>query len=459
MSQLEQSLEYARNQQQKNLDELTEFLRIPSVSTLPEHKPDVQRAAEWLAENMRRAGLDEVQIFPTAGHPIVYGEWMGAGAGAPTVLVYGHYDVQPVDPLDLWDSPPFEPVIRDGEIYARGASDDKGQMFIHVKAVEAMLNATGTLPVNVKLLYEGEEEIGSPNLETFVLEHKDLLVADSGLVSDSRILAADTPTILYGLRGMTYMEVIARGPARDLHSGTYGGSVHNPAQVIGEIIAALHDENGTITIPGFYDDVRPVTEDEREALARVPYSLEQWQGETGLAEPWGEAEYTLLERVSARPTCEVNGIYGGFQGKGGKTIIPAMAGAKISMRLVPDQDPDQIAELFSDYVRSIAGDHVELEILNHNNGWWAIADLESPEIQAAAAAYEATWGRSPVFTREGGSIPIVATFQRELGTPVVLMGFGLDDNIHSPNEHFRVSHFYRGIETVIHYYHRLAANN
>jgi acetylornithine deacetylase/succinyl-diaminopimelate desuccinylase-like protein len=459
MSELERSLDYARDHQQQHLNELIEFLRIPSVSTLPEHRADVQRAAEWLAENMRRAGLSAVEVFPTAGHPVVYGEWMGAGPDAPTVLVYGHYDVQPVDPIDLWDSPPFEPEIRDGELYARGASDDKGQLFVHVKAAEAMLNATGGLPVNVKMLFEGEEEIGSPHLEPFVLEHKDLLAADSALVSDSRILDSDTPCILYGLRGLTYMEGIARGPARDLHSGTYGGSVHNPAQVIGEIIAALHDENGRVAIPGFYDDVRPLTDEEREQLARVPYSLEQWQEETGLDKPWGEPEYTLLERVSARPTCDVNGIYGGFQGQGGKTIIPAMAGAKISMRLVPDQDPNRIAELFEDYVRSVAGDHVELEVINHNNGWWAITDLDSAEIQAAAAAYEATWGKRPVFTREGGSIPIVATFQRELGTPVVLMGFGLDDNIHSPNEHFRIKHFYRGIETVIHYYHRLAARS
>lgn len=457
MSELEQALEHAQSSRGDYLAQLMEFLRIPSVSTLPGHQPDVQQAANWLADNMRNAGLQSVEIYPTDGHPIVYGEWMGAGEDAPTVLVYGHYDVQPVDPLDLWDTPPFEPEIRDGELYARGSSDDKGQMFIHVKAVQAMLAANGSLPVNVKMIFEGEEEIGSLHLETFVLDHTDLLAADSGLVSDSRILDADTPSILYALRGLTYMEVIVRGPSRDLHSGAYGGSVDNPAQVVGEIIAALHDDNGTILIPGFYDNVRELSDEEREALNAVPYTEAQWSEETGLDKPWGEKDYTLLERLGARPTCEVNGIYGGFQGEGGKTIIPAMAGAKISMRLVPDQDPDRIAEIFTDYVKSLVGDQVELEILNHNNGWWALADIDSPEMQAAADAFEATWGQEPYFTREGGSIPIVATFQKELGTPVVLMGFGLDDNIHSPNEHFRVSHFYKGIDTVIHYFYNLAA--
>lgn len=459
MPELEQALDDARARQAAYLQQLTDFLRIPSVSTLPAHADDVRRAAEWLAENMRAAGLQHVEVMPTERHPVVYGDWLLAGDDAPTVLVYGHYDVQPADPLELWESPPFEPVIRDGELYARGASDDKGQMFLHVKAVESMLRANGRLPVNVKMIFEGEEEIGSPNLERFVREHTDLLAADSALVSDSRILAEDRPSILYALRGLTYMEVVVRGPKRDLHSGAYGGSVHNPAQVVGEIIAALHDGEGRVLIPGFYDDVRSLSAEEREALNSVPYPLEQWQAETGLEEPWGEPEYTLLERLGARPTCDVNGIYGGFQGEGGKTIIPARAGAKISMRLVPDQDPERIARLFTEYVRSIAGDQVELEILNHNNGWWAITDIDSAEMHAAADAFAATWGSRPYFTREGGSIPIVATFQRELGTPAVLMGFGLDDNIHSPNEHFRVAHFHRGIETVIHYYTNLAGQS
>ncbi len=453
---LEKAIEHAHANRERYLAQLFDLLRIPSISTLSEHKADIQRAADWLAADMARAGLNNVQVMPTAGNPVVYGEWLGAGDGAPTVLVYGHYDVQPVDPLELWETPPFEPTLREGKIYARGASDDKGQAFIHIKALEAMLAANGRLPVNVKIVLEGEEEIGSLNLEPFVVAHKDLLAATSGLISDSRILNPQQPSITYALRGMTYMEVRVRGPKRDLHSGSYGGSVHNPAQVVAEIIAALHDKDGRITIPGFYDKVRPLSAEERAALAKVPYTLAQWQEETGLHTPWGEPEYTLLERMTARPTCEVNGIWGGFQGEGGKTIIPAEAGAKISMRLVPDQDPDEIARLFTDYVKQLAGDKVQIEVIQHTGGWWAITPIDSLEMQAAARAYEAVWGVPPVFTREGGSIPIVATFQRELGTPVVLMGFGLDDNVHSPNEHFRVDHFYKGIDTVIHYYHYLA---
>nr|MBN1229787.1 dipeptidase [Anaerolineae bacterium] len=452
---LDQSLQHARSSQQQYLEQLFDLLRIPSISTLPEHKPDIQQAADWLAADMKRIGLDNVKVMPTVGNPVVYGDWLHAGDEAPVVLVYGHYDVQPVDPLDLWESPPFEPVVRDGELYARGASDDKGQAFIHLKAVESLLGATGKLPVNVKIILEGEEEIGSPSLESFVLKNKELLAADNGLVSDGRILNADQPSIVYGLRGLTYMELRVRGPRRDLHSGTYGGSVHNPGQVVAEIISALHDDSGRITIPGFYDNVRPLTDTERDALASVPYTLEQWQAETGLSLPWGEGEYTLIERMSARPTCEVNGMWGGFQGEGGKTIIPAEAGAKVSMRLVPDQDPHRIASLFEEYVRQLAGSHVDIEVINHSAGWWAITPIDSPEMRAAAAAYKATWGVEPVFAREGGSIPIVATFQKELGAPVVLMGFGLDDNIHSPNEHFRVENFYRGIETVIRYYYNL----
>ncbi len=453
---LKNALEHAHASRMRYLDQLVELLRIPSISTLSEHREDIRRAAEWLAAEMRRIGLERAEVMLTAGHPVVYGEWLGAGTDAPTVLVYGHYDVQPADPLDLWDSPPFEPQVRDGELYARGASDDKGQAFVHLKAVESVLAANGALPVNIKFILEGEEEIGSPSLEIFVLEHADLLAADSVLISDGRILRPDQPSIVYGLRGMAYMEVRVKGPKRDLHSGVYGGSVHNPAQVVAEIIAALHDSNGTITIPGFYDKVRPLSDMERAALAEVPYTLEQWQAETGLDEPWGEREYTLLERVSCRPTCEVNGMWGGFQGEGGKTIIPAEAGAKISMRLVPDQDPQEIARLFTEYVQALAGSQVRLEVTQFVGAWWALTPIDSPEMQAASAAYEATWGVKPVFTREGGSIPIVATFQKELGTPVVLMGFGLDDNIHSPNEHFRLDHFYKGIDTAIHYYYALA---
>ncbi|GAB4478593.1 MAG: dipeptidase [Anaerolineae bacterium] len=451
----ENALAHARSSREAYLAQLLDFLRIPSISTLPEHKPDIERAADWLVAEMQRIGLANVSTYPTEGHPIVYGEWLGAGASAPTVLVYGHYDVQPVDPLDLWTSPPFDPQIRDGEVYARGASDDKGQMFLHLKAVESMLAADGALPVNVKFLFEGEEETGSTHLTPFVLAHKDLLAADSVLISDSRILGPEQPSIVYALRGLCYMEIKVRGPKRDLHSGSYGGSVYNPAQLVADIIAALHDRNGTIQIPGFYDRVRPLTSEERAALARVPYTVEMWADETGLKYPWGEQEYTLLERIGARPTCEVNGIYGGFQGQGGKTVIPAEAGAKISMRLVADQDPDEIARLFTEFVKGFIPPDYQLEVLYHGGGFPAITPIDSAEMQAAARAFEATWGVPPVFTREGGSIPITAVFQNDLGAPVVLMGFGLDDNIHSPNEHFRLENFYRGIDTVIHYYHNL----
>jgi acetylornithine deacetylase/succinyl-diaminopimelate desuccinylase-like protein len=453
---LDKALTQSHTNRDHFLNQLFEFLRIPSVSALSEHKEDIQRAAGWLAVDMTHAGLHNVAVMPTAGNPIVYGEWLEAGPNAQTVLVYGHYDVQPVDPLDLWTSAPFEPQVRDGEIYARGASDDKGQMFTHIKAIEAMLAADGRLPVNVKMIFEGEEEVGSPSLDPFVVDHKDLLSATSSLISDGRIVDANTPSIVYALRGMAYMEIRVKGPKRDLHSGSYGGSVHNPAQLVAEIVASMHDANGTVTIPGFYDRARVLSPEEREELRKVPYSLAQWQEETGLQTPWGEQEYTFVERTTARPTCEVNGIWGGFQGEGGKTIIPAEAGAKISMRLVPDQDPQEIAELFKAYVKRFIPADYSLEILEHVHGRPGITPIDSPEIKAAARAYQATWGKPPVFAREGGSIPIVSTFQDVLGAPVVLMGFGLDDNVHSPNEHFALEHFYRGIDTIIHYYHFLA---
>ncbi len=451
---LNKALEHAHANRERYLAELFDFLRIPSISTLREHRPDIQRAAEWLAANMRRAGLQRVAVMPTDGHPVVYGEWLGAGPDAPTVLVYGHYDVQPVDPLDRWDSPPFEPQVREGEIYARGASDDKGQMFLHIKAVESLL-AAGEMPVNVKMIFEGEEEIGSASLEPFVLAHADLLAATSALISDGRIVSRGQPSIVYALRGMAYMEVRVKGPKCDLHSGSYGGTVHNPIQALATIIAGLHDGDGRVTIPGFYEKVQPLTAEVRAALAKVPYTLEQWQSETGLRTPWGEKDFTLLERIGARPTCEVNGIWGGFQGEGGKTIIPAQAGAKISMRLVEDQDPNEIAELFTAYVKRVAPPGVEVEVVKLHSAWPAITPIDAPVMKAAARAYETTWGVPPVFTREGGSIPIVVAFQKQLGVPVVLMGFGLDDNVHSPNEHFSLEHFYRGIDTVMHYYHYL----
>lgn len=453
---LEAALEHARTHRDAYLDELFDLLRIPSISTLSEHRADIQAAAEWLAADMRRIGLHNVQVMPTGGHPVVYADWLDAGEGAPTVLIYGHYDVQPVDPLDEWETPPFEPTIRDGRIYARGASDDKGQAFSHVKAIESWLAANGSVPVNVKFLLEGEEEIGSIHLDQFILDHLDLLSADCCIISDGRIVSEDQPSVVYGIRGMAYMEIVVRGPERDLHSGSYGGAVHNPAQALAEIIAALHDENGTVTIPGFYDNVVPASDEERAALAEAPFTLEQWQAETGVEKPWGEAEYTFKERSTIRPTCEVNGIWGGFQGEGGKTIIPAEAGAKISMRLVPDQEPARIADLFTSYVKELAGDDVSITVKTHNLAFPSVTPIDSPEAGAAKRAYEDTWGVPALFTREGGSIPIVATIQRELNAPVVLMGLGLDDNIHSPNEHFSVAGFHRGVEALVRLYAYLA---
>jgi len=456
---LSKSLEHAKANRQRYLDELYELLRIPSISTLTENKPDIQKAAEWIAANMRGIGLQNVNVMPTNGNPVVYGDWLGAGPHAPTVLVYGHYDVQPVDPLDLWKSKPFEPVIREGKLCARGASDDKGQMFLHIKAIESILAANHEMPVNVKVIFEGEEEIGSPNLEPFVLSHKDMLAASSGLISDGRMISTDQPSLDYALRGMAYMEFRVKGPTHDLHSGSYGGSVHNPAQLVAEIIAAMHDTNGTVQIPGFYDRVLALSDEERDHLKRSPYTLDQWRTETGLKNPWGEKDYTVIERTTARPTCEVNGLWGGFQGEGSKTIIPAEAGAKISMRLVTDQNPGEISELFKSFVKKFIPDDYQVEFKEHVHGWPALTPIDSHEIKSAAKALEATWGKPPVMAREGGSIPIVATIQKELGAPVVLMGFGLDDNIHSPNEYFTVSHFERGVDTVIHYYYYLAGQD
>lgn len=453
---LDTAVAHAHTHHQRYLDQLLDLLRIPSVSTLPEHQPDIRRAADWLAADLSRIGLENVRLWPTAGNPVVYGEWLNAGSNVPTVLVYGHYDVQPPDPLELWQSPPFEPTIRDGRIYARGASDNKAQLFSHVKAIESVLAANGRLPVNVKFCLDGEEEVGSPNLAPFVKEHRSLLAADSVLVSDGAMIGSEQPTIDYALRGVVFGEIRVRGPHRDLHSGSYGGSVHNPAQAVAEIVAALHHADGRVAIPGFYDDVVPLSKTERERLQQVPYGLEQWQQETGAPQPWGESDYTLLERMTARPTCEVNGLWGGFRGEGVKTIIPAEAGAKISMRLVAEQDPDRIARLFVEYVESLTPETVQLQVTMQPGAAAAVTDPDSPQIQAAVKAYQVGWGARPVLSRGGGSLPVIATFQSELGTPFVLMPFGLDDNRHSPNEHYHLDHFSRGLDTAIHYYYYLA---
>ena len=448
---VERAIAWAREQREEHLEQLKELLAIPSVSTQPNRQADVTRAADWLADHMRAIGLTEVGVHPTDRHPIVYGHWLEA-AGAPTVLVYGHYDVQPPDPLELWHTPPFTPIVREGSLYARGASDDKGQLFIHLKAFEAFMQSAGRPPVNLKFLLEGEEEVGSPSLDGFVASNHDRLAADIVLISDSQILAPDQPALVYGLRGLCYMEIEVQGPERDLHSGSCGGAVHNPAEVLCQIVGALKDEQGRIAIPGFYDRVTPISAEERAELARVPVSEAQFCRETGVIETWGEAGYSVVEQTGARPTLDVNGLVSGYTGDGAKTIIPAWARAKVSMRLVAEQDPEEIRRLFTARVESLAPDTVRLTVRNWSLAKPALVDRGTPAMQAAVRAYERAFGVEPIFIREGGSIPVVTLLKEELGLDTVLMGFGLpDDNIHSPNEKLYLDNFYRGIETAIHF--------
>lgn len=444
--------DYAAANAEKFLNQLIDLVRIPSISTNPENAGDVQRAAEWLAADMRTIGLQNVEVVPTAGHPIVYAEWLGAGADKPTVLIYGHYDVQPAEMKDGWDHDPFDPIIKDGKLFARGSSDDKGQAYAHIKAAESLLASTGALPVNVKYILEGEEEVSSLHLGDFVSANKARLKADICLISDTAILSKDQPSIIYALRGLTYMELEVFGPAQDLHSGIFGGSVHNPAQALAEIIAKLHNEDGSVSVPGFYDDVLQLEESERAELKKTDWSVGDWQRISGAPQPWGEAQYTLRERVGARPTLEINGLVSGFYGIGAKTVLPAKALAKMSCRLVANQNPKRIYELIRDYVAQITPPTVRSEVRLLHTGDPAYVDIKTEAIQAAIRAYEQGWGSSPVFMREGGSIPIVADFQRELGTPVVLMGFGLNsDGAHGPNEHFDVEMYQRGIDTAIYF--------
>jgi acetylornithine deacetylase/succinyl-diaminopimelate desuccinylase-like protein len=451
------ALRHAEEHEQTHLAELLDFLRIPSISTQPEHNADTQAAAEWLAQELEAAGLENVRLIATKGHPLLYADWLHAGPEAPTVLIYGHYDVQPVEPLELWQTPPFFPVMRDNYIYARGASDDKGQLYVHVKAVEAWLKSSGRLPVNVKFIMEGEEEIGSGNLATFVPQNPELLEADVALVSDTAILAPDQPAIVYGLRGMCYLFLEVTGPARDLHSGSFGGGINNPINALAHIIARLKDEEGRIMIPGFYDRVRPLSNAERALLARFPFDEKEWLEETGAVRPWGEPEFALVERLGVRPTLDVNGIIGGYTGVGGKTVLPSVAQAKVSMRLVPDQDPDEIRDLFSRYVAQIAHPSVQVTVAPGHGASATITDLEIPAMRAAVAAYTEVFGREPIYMREGGSIPVVSHFQNYLGLETVLMGFGLPgDRIHAPNERFYLPNFYRGIQTAVHFLHSYA---
>ena len=449
---------YARENGERFVAELFEALRIPSLSGDPAHAGDIRRMADWLADAMRDVGVENVAVMPTAGHPVVYGEWLGAGPDKPTVLVYGHYDVVPAVMEDGWDTDPFEPVVRDGKIYARGATDDKGQLYIHVKALEAWLKTAGSAPVNVKFLMEGEEEVSSPNLTPFIEEHLDLLKADVCVISDSSMRVIEEPAITHSLRGMTYIEVEVAGPREDLHSGFFGGAVHNPAVALVEILASLYNADGTIAVDGFYDDVVELTDAERAMIAKTDLSDEQLMEATGAPAAWGDERFTIRERVSARPTLDINGLWSGYSGPGPKTIIPASAGAKLSSRLVANQDPDQIFELIKRHIEERTPTTVNVEVRLLTTGRPALIPFDLPEMQAAARAYERGWGHAPVFTRGGGSIPVVADIVDLMQIPVVMMGYGLDsDGLHAPNEHYRIEMFERGIETAIVYLEELAS--
>lgn len=440
------------------LEELKDFLRIPSVSAVPSHREDVLRCSRFVLQQMQQAGL-EAEVIETEGYPLVYGEWLGA-PGKPTLLFYGHYDVQPEDPVELWRHPPFEPTVEGDCLVARGSTDDKGQSFAHLKGIEAILKQRGSLPVNVKMIVEGEEEVGGEAIEHFVQSDAgDKLGCDAVIVSDSSMFGPGQPALLYGLKGLAYMEIKVSGPNRDLHSGSFGGAVMNPANALCQIIAKLQDPvTGRILIPGFYDAVRDVEDWERKEFAELPFDEAAYAGDLGVDELWGEAGYTTLERTWARPTCDVNGIYGGYEGEGAKTVLPAWAGAKVSMRLVPDQTSQDIGELFEEYVRSITPPGVTVELSQVHGAEPVLVDIRGSIADAAAAALADVWGKRPVRIREGGSIPIVGTFTQVLKVPVLLLGFGLpDDNLHSPNEKFNISHFYNGIRTVVRLIDRVGA--
>jgi acetylornithine deacetylase/succinyl-diaminopimelate desuccinylase-like protein len=439
---------HLKSQRKRHLDELKQLLRIPSVSTDSENAGDVKLAAAWVRDRLLQAGCEVAKVVRTPRHPIVYGEWMGA-AGAPTVLVYGHYDVQPVDPVELWDTPPFEPTVRGERIYARGASDDKGQFVIHVNALEGHLQHDGRCPVNVKFLIEGEEEIGSPNLEKFIRDNRVRLQCDTVVVSDTAMFSREIPSICYGLRGLAYLEVSVTGTKRDLHSGVFGGSVVNPAIALTQMLGSLKDRRGRITVPGFYENVKRATAAERRAIARLPHTDTKFKRVIGAPELFGEAGYSTLERVWIRPSLDINGIWGGFAGEGAKTVIPAEAHAKISMRLVPEQTPREIGRKVGAHLKRIAPKSVKVSVRDLHGGEAWVAPTDHPALLAAGRALERGFGRKPVFIREGGSIPVVATFDRVLRVPTVLMGIGLqDDNLHAPNEKLELSNFYRGIETA-----------
>ena len=448
MSHLSKLDAYFADHRDSHLTELDDFLRIPSISSLSEHKQDMQVAASWLAAAMKRVNLENISIDETGGHPVVYADWLHA-PGKPTILFYGHYDVQPVDPLHLWETPPFEPAVRDNKLFARGASDDKGQVFMHLKAIEALFALDGALPVNVKFIIEGEEEIGSPNLPPYVEKNKEKLAADLILISDTGLYAPGKPAVCYGLRGLTGIQIDVRGAKGDLHSGLYGGGVQNAIHALAEILASFRDEHGTIQVEGFYDSVRPLSEEERQAYRDLNFDEEALKEEVGVKELFGEKGYSYLEQTWARPTLEVNGVFGGFSGEGIKTVLPAEAGAKITCRLVPDQEPDEIVALLKAHVEKHKPAGVEVTISEFDKGAPYITPFDHPVIQAAGRSYERVYEVPTAYTRGGGSIPIVAAFDQILQLPVVLMGFGLSsENFHAPNEHFHLENFDKGLRVL-----------
>ncbi|MGH9240051.1 MAG: dipeptidase [Vicinamibacterales bacterium] len=450
-------VDYINVHRDRYVDELKQYLAIPSISALPEHSADVRRAAEWTADALRNAGMDNVRLIDTPGNPVVYGDWLNA-PGQPTILFYGHYDVQPVDPVNLWTSPPFEATVRDGEIYARGAADDKGQVFMHIKAIEAYLKqGGGSLPVNIKFFIEGEEEVGSVHLDDFVRNHRDDLKADVLVISDTTMFDRGVPSICYSLRGLAYFQIDVRGSKSDLHSGVFGGAVANPAIVLAQILAQMKDRGGRIKIPGFYDDVRPLSDEERAEWKKLPFNETRYRKDVGAPKLFGESGYTTLERVWARPTLDVNGLHSGFTGEGAKTVLPATAMAKVSMRLVPNQDPQKIGDLFEAYVRKIAPKTVDVKITRMHGGKPWMTEFDNKFVRAAGRAIEQGFGKSPVFVREGGSIPVVATFERELGIPSVLFGVGLpDENAHAPDEKLDLGNFHNGIIASAYLYQEIA---
>jgi acetylornithine deacetylase/succinyl-diaminopimelate desuccinylase-like protein len=458
MSSIHSALEYAQTHRERFLDELNTFLAMPTISTLSEYRGEVQRGAEWVAENLRAMGMEHVEIFPTAngaGQPLVYADWLHAGS-APTILIYGHSDVQPVDPLNEWRTPPFEPTILGDTIYARGASDMKSQTLAFMKALEALLK-TNSLRVNVKVIVEGEEEIGSPHFGPFLQAHKEKLKCDVALNTDAQMAGRDLPSIVYGLRGLCYLELWVYGPAQDLHSGLFGGSLHNPAQALAELVAGMHDAQGRVTLPGFYDDVRVLDADERAALARFPITDAQWANAAGVKQLWGEPGFTVAERIGARPTLEVNGLLAGFTGEGSKTVLPAKAMAKLSLRLVPYQRPEKVKQQLEEYLRAHAPNTIRWELEQLAASEPVLLNRDSPYVRAAANALQETFGVAPVFQLLGWSVPVTNQLIGELGAEVVVMGFGLaDDGTHGPNEHFYLPNYFRAMEAYARFFERMA---